>query len=132
MDFEVAFTHWLSAALAVEPPAAVAAFSFNLFESATRGGGKFGVELIGAPTFAPTDSDWACDEIWEPSTRQLHIPLAFSGTEWSGCLARVKALIERELKTQSAISQCLRSRNAVAVGFVDGELFVVWPEPSEA
>lgn len=132
MDLEIAFNNWLSEALAVEPPAAVVAFSFNLFEPAIRDGSKFAIELIGAATFDPTNSDWACDEVWEPPVRQFLIPLAYSGAHWSECLGRMTTLVEHKLRDPGTVSQQLRSRQAVAVGFVDGELIVIWPPASDA
>ena len=132
MDFELIFNGWLSEALVVEPPAAVVAFTFNLFEPATKGAYKFGLELVGASSFDPENSDWACNEVWEPPVRHLLIPQSFSGKQWPECLARVQLLVERRLQSKDSVSQRLRSRRAVAVGFVDGDLHIMWSTASEA
>ena len=74
MNFEREFENWLSTALQVPVPEEVKAFSFNLFEPAGEEEVKFGIELIGAGNYDPDDSDWACDEVWEPKQRRLFIP----------------------------------------------------------
>lgn len=120
------FHEWLSSALLVPVPDQVAAFSFNLFESARVEGVRFGVELVGAEHFDPEDSDWACEEIWVAEPRELHIPITFSGEGWEECLQKMNALLQFELEHQRGVSSILKSRRALALGFVDGDLQIVW------
>ena len=126
MDFPSSFRAWLKDVLAEPVPKEVVAFSFNLFESAGVDGVNFGVKLVGAPDFDPDNSDWACDEVWEVNPRTLDIPVVFSGTEWDASLKRMTSLIQSVLDSNSPESNTLKSRNAVVVGFVDGDLDVVW------
>jgi hypothetical protein len=106
-------------------PDEVQAFSFNLFEVPQTAGAKFGIELIGAGAFDAEDADWACDEIWESKPRQLVIPISFSSTDWRKCLTSVRGLVDTVLSSQKE-SAVLKSRQAVAIGFVDGDLEVIW------
>jgi hypothetical protein len=87
---------------------------------------NFGVELVGAADFDANNSDWARDEVWEANPRTLDIPATFSDTEWGACLTRMTALIQSILDGNSPESDTLKSRKAVAVGFVDGDLDVIW------
>lgn len=133
MNFPVQFHEWLSSALLASVPDQVAAFSFNLFEPALVEGVRFGVELVGAENFDPEDSDWACEEIWAAEPRELHIPVAFSGEDWEECLQKMNALLQSELEHQGGASSVLKSRRAVALGFVDGDLQIVWSsEPNNS
>lgn len=127
MDFSRDFDGWLREALRDGVPSEVVALSFNLFEPAHIQGVKFGVELVGAKVFDATNSDWACEEVWEPKERRLHIPIEFSGQEWETCLAKVKLLVGSSLAKADVVSTGLNGLQGVAVGFVDGDLDVIWP-----
>jgi hypothetical protein len=126
MNFPTQFKEWLSSALHPPVPGEVCAFSFNLFEPALVDGVRFGVELVGAETFDPEDSDWVCEEVWTAQPRKLNIPVAFSGNGWEECLQKMKLLLQSVLEEQADISNVLKSRQAVALGFVDGDLDVIW------
>ena len=87
---------------------------------------KFGVEVIGTSEFSPDDQDWACEEIWEPKHRQLNIPVSFSGESWEQCLVVIQSLIEVFLAKDNRAAIILKSRLGIGVGFVDGDLNLVW------
>lgn len=126
MNFPAQFKEWLSSALQPPVPDEVRAFSFNLFEPALVDGVRFGVELVGAEAFDPENTDWVCEEVWAAQPRKLNIPVAFSGDHWEECLEMMKALLQSVLEEQAGISKALKSRQAVALGFVDGDLCVIW------
>ncbi len=125
MSFEEKFTEWLNDCLSQPIPASVKAFSLNLFEPAGIDGVKFGIELIGAGEFDEDDSDWACDEVWEPEERQISIPLSFSGSNWEQCLSNIRELAAGYLSSGAAADK-LKSKLGVGLGFVDGDLEVLW------
>lgn len=123
MEFPKHFEDWLnSAATQLEP--GVRTFAFNLYEPFGISGVAFGVDLIGANSYTPNDPDWACDAVWEPSPRGLDIPKSFSGLTWEVCLERIKVLVLEYLNTAQGSWLCTGA--AVGVGFVDGDLHVVW------
>ena len=74
--------------------------------------------------FDKDDEDWACEEIWEPSHRQLPIPAKFSGDTWEVCLDRMKKLVVRYLDSDSSAAKKLKA--VQGIGFVDGSLEIVW------
>ncbi|MCL2310612.1 MAG: hypothetical protein FWC42_10185 [Proteobacteria bacterium] len=126
MSFESDFNTWLAQVLEEKVPAKVKAFSFNLFEPADIDNVKFGIELIGAGSFDEDDPDWAADEVWEPSQRWIGIPLEYSGAEWVICLKKVTSLLLNLIQSDVEAAKILRSKKAIGVGFVDGDLEVIW------
>jgi hypothetical protein len=125
MDFEKQFHQWLSECLSKPVPESVQAFSFNLFEYPETPECKFGIELVGASSFDDKGPDWACNEIWEPTARTLEIPKGYSGTGWQGCLFKARNLIINYLNAEP-VGAVLKSRQGVGLGFVDGDLEIVW------
>jgi hypothetical protein len=126
MSFPQEFNEWLSCSLRAPVTDEVLAFSFNLFEPALVDGVTFSVELVGSEAFDPKNSDWACEEVWSAQPRNLHIPLSFSGSTWEDCLLKMKDLLLFVLEEQNEISKILKTRQAIALGFVDGDLEIVW------
>jgi hypothetical protein len=124
MSFDDSFKAWLRQSLDTAVPASVRAFSFNLYES-ENDDSPFRVDLIGSPDFDLEDGDWACEEVWEATPGLLPIPAAFSTSSWQTCLANVKALVLRALEDKT-IGDILLTREGIAVGFVDGDLDLVW------
>lgn len=126
MDFENTFISWLHASLTAPIRDEVKAFAFNLYEPAGEPGVKFGIELIGAGVFDEDDPDWPCEEIWEPETRGIGIPVNYSGGDWESCFARMKALVENLLAEDSEVAERLKTVQGIGIGFVDGDLHVAW------
>lgn len=125
MEFEERFRTWLRRACAETIPDGVQAFMFNLNEYAELSGVKFGIDVIGSGSFDPDDSDWACEELWVPATRCLEIPLSFSGSRWETCLSRSAGLVLDCLQSDRQC-QTLKRGKAIGIGFVDGDLEVIW------
>ncbi|QNG49809.1 hypothetical protein [Sphingobium yanoikuyae] len=120
--FRDEYRAWLNAALAEDLPSDVEAFAFNLFEK-TSDNSRYGIELIGASEFDPSDPDWPCSEIWEPSKgRASEIPLSFCNGSWEECLSQMTDLISAFLHEPSPLSQKLNSVRGIGIGFVDGDL----------
>jgi hypothetical protein len=55
----------------------------------------------------------------------LEIPVAFSSRSWEACPAAVKKSVVAAIDEDSA-GEVLKSREGIAVGFVDGDLDLVW------
>ena len=104
-------------------PAEVRAFNFNLYEGVAE---TWDVEVTGAATFDPMDPDWACDPVFS-YPEMLFIPWDTAGDQWEQALAAVIDLIAMYLRG-GRHRDVLRASIAVGVGFVDGDLTVLWPE----
>jgi hypothetical protein len=115
-DFEA----WLDAALRQPIAPSVVAFCFNLAE-------PWCIEIVGSDRFNADDSDWACEESFRPDVEPLVLPESEVGETWEVVLEAAKRLVVAYLDHPSAGSAILRRAEAVAVGFVDGELDRVWP-----
>ncbi|QDT81246.1 hypothetical protein Mal35_47270 [Gimesia maris] len=126
MRFQEQFETWLSNSLEEEIPAEVVAFHFNLYESTGQDDVIFGIDLIGAESFDPDDSDWACDEVWAPAERILYIPVSDSGKDWEECLERMSTLIQTYLDSDLPAANTLKSKSGIGIGFVDGDLKLIW------
>ncbi|MCC5847289.1 MAG: hypothetical protein JJU29_04270 [Verrucomicrobia bacterium] len=126
MSFVHTFRCWLNESLAQDVPDSVKAFSFNLFEPAMVDGVKFGVEVVGTGEFDEDDPDWACDEVWEPVPRGICIPVDFSSEEWETCTQKLKILLLGQLEVDSPAMGILKSRNGIGLGFIDGDLEIIW------
>lgn len=125
MDFSEEFDEWLTSVLDTELPSTVVAFSFNLFEQETLEA-KYGIELVGADRFDPDDSDWACGEAWMANPRSISIPRTFADKGWQECLADTKRLLVNSLEKSSVSATKLKEKRVVAIGFVDGDLELIW------
>jgi len=117
-----AFAEWADRACRSAVPREVVAFSFNLAETTDA----FVMELIGAPSFDPDNPDWACDEAFHYREPMFRMPHADIGTRWEAALETGITLTRRYLQDTSHAGERLREASAVAIGFVDGDLHIVW------
>jgi hypothetical protein len=96
------------------------AFSFNLAEA-------WWIEIIGAEKYSDDNSDWACDEAWRAKIKNLSLSATEVGDRWELVLEEAKRMILAYLDRPSPGAARLRKAEAVAAGFVDGDLCKVWP-----
>jgi hypothetical protein len=96
----------------------VVAYSFNIAESADA----FVVELVGSSFYYAGNSDWACDEAWSCRPNKFQSSFAESGKAWQRFLAEVCGAVGSFLHQRGPEFPGLANAQAVAVGFVDGEL----------
>ena len=81
--------------------------------------------VAGTPSFDSDDGgDWACEYVWEPVDRYLHLDglRAIAKSDWQRALDHAVALVS-ELKPWTSNVPGL---NGVGVGFDDGDVVVVW------
>ena len=113
------FETWLDAALEAEMPENIAAFNFNLYED---GDNLWSIELIGASRFDPEDPDWACDEVFT----NREDPLSWSAeTDWQEVQETMIQYVERYL-ANGKFADVLKETEAVGIGFVDGDITIVY------
>ncbi|MBQ9746896.1 MAG: hypothetical protein IJW21_08760 [Clostridia bacterium] len=113
------FEAWLDAALEADLPDDIAAFNFNLYED---GEYLWSIELIGASRFDAEDPDWACDEVF--TNREE--PLSWSAeTDWENVLETMTQYVEKYL-IEGKYADLLKDSEAVGIGFVDGDIIIVY------
>ena len=109
------FEKWVDAALSVELPSNIEAFCFNLYE---KGNNVYAVEIIGSPSFDETDEDWPCNEVFN----NRDYPLLWKNDKsWEGAIEDARNLVKKYLK-EGKYAPLLRSKKAVGIGFVDGDI----------
>ena len=128
-QFQEEFERWLNDCLSDGCPSEAVAFVFNLFEQNSIHS-RYGIEFVGTSEFDLEDTDWACAEVWEPSLgRSCSIPISFCDQDWETCLARVRVLILDILAADTPLSNTLRSKIGIGLGFVDGDLHLLSIDP---
>ncbi len=118
--FQSTFNDWLDSSLAQPIPAEVVAFSFNLAE-------PWCIEVIGSESYNEEDSDWACDEAFRPKIPSLDLPESEVGSDWEAVLEASKQIVSAYLERPSTGATVLKKATAITVGFVDGDLYRIWP-----
>ena len=126
MTFEKNLKDWLDKSLQEKIPEEVKALNFNLYEPAGIDDIKFGIELIGSSNFDEKNSDWACEECWEPTQRQLVIPISCSSDDWRTCQEVITEYLARYINSEFQKSKIKNQIIAIGVGFVDGDLDVIY------
>ncbi|MBE6901564.1 MAG: hypothetical protein E7478_03750 [Ruminococcaceae bacterium] len=113
------FNNWLDDILANVLPESIEAICFNLYED---GADQWSIEFVGAGSFDEDDPDWACDEVF--ALRDT--PLVLERTvKWNEFLSEAQQLITDYLKN-GRYADKLTQYKAVATGFVDGDLTVLY------
>lgn len=118
-EFENSVCEWLIRSLAEPVNESVIAYCVNLYDS------PFRAELVGSSRFDPRDEDWACEKVWSPSDRYLTLPVAFATRPWEERLNICVGVLQRFVSAETSAAKILRRADAVAVGFVDGNLTTV-------
>ena len=112
---------WLNSVLEQKIPSKVKAFCFNLYEDENE---SWSIELVGTKTFDLDDEDWACDEITDFWTR--YKPFSWKEeADWKEVLSDVSSVLKQYLEN-GLYADVLKSRAGVAVGFVDGNLEILY------
>lgn len=119
------FIIWLDALLKNKDFEGVVAFNFNLYE----GEGTFHIELIGSDEYDPEDSDWVCSEKFASRDNILIVDEKVSGKTWEKTLVYFRHNVEQYL-IKGQFKDKLLSKAAVGIGFVDGDLEILYENKS--
>lgn len=112
---------WLDNVLMQEISEDIKAFCFNLYDD---GDNKWSMELVGTRNFDMDDSDWACEEITDFGTRENPFVL-YRTAQWDKVLDELSSAI-REYLEWGKYAQMLKSKEGIGVGFVDGDLEILY------
>ena len=114
---------WLNVVLEQDIPSSVAAFGFILYEA---GNNAWSMELVGTESFDPENEDWICEEVTDFETRDD--PFAWEQEAgWEEILEEV-ILVLKEYLENGLYADLLKSRCGVGVGFVDGDVEILYEE----
>jgi hypothetical protein len=123
-NFYASLAAWIDGVMSEPLPAGIAAFNFNLYDGGAPD--AFELELVGAPSFSADDEDWASDDIFMSHPPRFLLPHGLVGPAWEAGLGAAAVLLVRYLASAHAGALRLRRSQAVAVGFVDGNLQIIW------
>ena len=116
---------WIDEALSDSLPQGTAAFHFNLYE----GTESVHVQLTGTDSFEPGEVPerdyWPGSETFTTGERIFEIPFVVAGADWEEWLATCISLLRSYIATGRR-SDVLRSSLGVGVGFVDGDMHILW------
>ncbi|MGP3790671.1 hypothetical protein [Pseudomonas sp. B392_1p] len=118
------FFLWLDEVLSKALPKNTAAFHFNLYE----GSESVHVQLMGTDSFVGMTDYWPGNETFSTGEAVFEVPFENAGNEWSEWLDYLKRLVSAYIMTGNN-SVVLRSSKGVGIGFVDGDMYVLWSEP---
>lgn len=121
------FAHWLDDILENnDMPEETKAFCFNLYEESDEDH-IYGAQLIAAGVYDPEDKEgeWACDEVWSCEENIFTVETSDEDdTGWAHAQELIKEMVEEYLKN-GKYADILSSAEAVAIGFVDGDLEII-------
>ena len=105
-------------------PENAVAFNFNLYDEEEEN--IYGVQIIASERFDENDSDWACDEIWSSEEDVFCVDISDEKhTDWKQALECITELVREYLET-GRYKNILTDSKAVGIGFVDGELDILF------
>ena len=127
MNIYEEFSHWLDDILENnDMPEETKAFCFNLYEESDEDH-IYGAQLIAAGEYDPEDKEgeWACDEVWSCEENIFTVETSDEDdTGWAHAQELIKEMVEEYLKN-GKYADILSSAEAVAIGFVDGDLEII-------
>ena len=114
-------SEWIDGVLSDGVPDEAVAFCFNLYENDEY---YWSMDLIGAGRFDPDDQDWACDEVTDFNLRESLFTFQ-AECEWDEALQTMIDILKKYLN-DGKYADLLKSREGVGVGFVDGDIEIIY------
>jgi len=116
------FFAWVDAALGRSIPTETVAFHFNLYEGAA----SVHVQLMGTDSFEGGEQYWPGRETFTTGEDIFEVPFESAGAAWPQWLESLKIVVLAYIDSGNR-SALLRSSQEVGIGFVDGDMYVLWP-----
>lgn len=119
------FFSWVDQALSRHLPENTVAFHFNLYEGAD----SVHVQLMGTESFEGGGEYWPGHQTFSTGEDIFEVPFESAGPEWPQWLESLKMLVGAYIASGNK-SPLLRSSQGVGIGFVDGDMHLLWPTPA--
>lgn len=113
------FFKWLDKTLKKADLSDAVAINFNLYED---GENQWSAEFIGTGSFDGEDSDWACDEVFVFRKKPFKWK---EDAKWESVQDKIAGKIQDYLEN-GVYAYRLKELTGVGVGFVDGDITVVY------
>lgn len=112
---------WADRALEKGVPPGTVGFHFNLYE----GIDSVHVQLTGTDSFVTEPEYWPGNETFTTGEDIFEVPFKIVGATWQDWLVALKALVSSYIANGEK-SAVLRKSQGVGIGFVDGDMYVLW------
>lgn len=111
---------WLSKLCDAEfPDESIVAYNFGLFE--TQNG--YTIYLIGSKEFDNDDSDWACNNDFEPEHKYFDLPANdYKSLSWQQVMDKIVSELTAFSKSSRFRNSYFSQAQAITTGFDDGDL----------
>lgn len=116
------FSYWLDNVLQQQLPEGIIAFNFNIYEGSK---GTYDIQLIGSEEFDDNDQDWACTDFYSSGENICCIKRVKEIEQWEQGLNYILELTRRYL-SEGKNADILKSASAIGVGFVDGDIEIIY------
>jgi hypothetical protein len=115
------FFAWADEALSQPISTDTVAFHFNLYE----GTDSVHVQIMGTESFDDHGRYWPGDKTFSTGEDIFYVLFKDAGPEWPEWLESMKRLVSEYIESGSK-SEVLRRSKGVGIGFVDGDMHVLW------
>jgi len=115
------FFAWADHVLEQAIPPGTVGFHFNLYE----GIDSVHVQLTGTDSFVTKPEYWPGEETFSTGENIFEVPFVVAGDTWQEWLVTLKALVSSYI-TSGERSEVLKKSHGVGIGFVDGDMYVLW------
>lgn len=115
------FSDWVSDVL-VEIPDETNAFVFNIYEEDD----VYLVDITGTTAYDEKDEAWTEGINWDSGEELFIIPKEKFEGDWEEIHDTIAESLEALIEVNDELSETLCDSDAIAVGFIDGDLEIIW------
>lgn len=112
---------WLDSLDLDDMPENIIAYNINLYE----GDETYDLQLIGSDEFDKDDPDWACSEVYSSEEEICYIEMTDEVGDWENAQKQFAQCIKDYLE-EGKYADVLKAAKAIGIGFVDGDIELVY------
>lgn len=117
------FSDWVSDVL-VDIPEETVAFVFNIYEE----NDVYMIDITGTSVFDPNKDEWTDEINWDSGEELFIIPKEKFDGDWEDIHDALAEALEALIEVKGELSDALCDSDGVAIGFIDGDLEIIWQE----
>lgn len=117
------FSDWVSDVL-IDIPDETLAFVFNIYEEDDA----YLVDITGTASFNSEDESWTENINWDSGEELFIIPKEKFEGDWEEIHDSIAEALETLIELDGELADTLCDSDAVAVGFIDGDLEIIWQD----
>lgn len=115
------FSDWVSDVL-VEIPEETNAYVFNIYEEDDA----YLVDITGTTDYDDANESWTESINWDSGEELFIIPKEKFEGDWEEIHDTIAESLEALIEMDNELSDALCDSDAIAVGFIDGDLEIIW------